>query len=474
MARMTVGSLFSGIGGLDLGLERAGMETVWQVEIGEFERRVLEKHWPGLLRFCDVRECGAHNLPTVDLIAGGFPCQDVSVAGKRDGIKGKRSTLWDEFARIIREMEPRWVLVENVPGILSVDSGRFFGQVLWDLASSGYGCEWDCIPAAAVGAPHLRYRVFLVAHRDGDGVWKQPFALPGRGDSPQSGGDGQAWNVARPRRPSEVVADANSRRLSIFSQRDSEQAERASYGRPGWKEADRRGDALADTNGGRRAQCDAGERWISEPHAGSEDVPYPSGQLRRRRHNGAVKGVGAEAERDEGGGKAVSEENYWAVEPDVGRVASRFSNWLDGGIDAHKECLEKASAKGIPNTERLRMLRQHLESTKASSKPQRCALCGHPLSSLPCRGACSPWQLGARAEKEENMRCMREGLLQILAQQGQDVRPYLSIGIGATERTQAVGRRVDRLRGLGNAVVPQVAEWLGERIIELDRRWGGG
>lgn len=91
------GSLFSGIGGIDLGLERAGMQCVWQVEIDEFCRKVLTKHWPDVPKFNDVRECGKHNLEQVDLIAGGFPCQDISNAGKRAGIDGKQSGLWSEF-----------------------------------------------------------------------------------------------------------------------------------------------------------------------------------------------------------------------------------------------------------------------------------------------------------------------------------------------------------------------------------------
>ena len=163
---LTFGSLFAGIGGLDLGLERAGMECKWQVEIDDYATKVLEKHWPNVARFRDVRECGKHNLEPVDLICGGFPCQDVSLAGKRAGLEGKRTTLWSEFHRIICETRPRWVLAENVPGLLSSDDGRFFGKVLRDLAESGYDAEWDCIPAAAVGAPHFRDRLFIIAYSD--------------------------------------------------------------------------------------------------------------------------------------------------------------------------------------------------------------------------------------------------------------------------------------------------------------------
>src|SRR5688572_14262480 len=128
---MRFGSLFAGIGGIDLGLERAGMKCAWQVELDPFCRRVLAKHWPDVARYEDVREVGAHNLEPVDLIAGGFPCQDISNAGKRAGIDGERSGLWSEYARIVRELRPRYVLVENVTALL----GRGIGRVLGDLAA---------------------------------------------------------------------------------------------------------------------------------------------------------------------------------------------------------------------------------------------------------------------------------------------------------------------------------------------------
>ena len=165
---LTFGSLFAGIGGFDLGLERAGMACRWQVEIDPFCQKILEKHWPDVERFGDVRECGRHNLRAVDVICGGFPCQPVSIAGKRRAQADER-WLWPEFYRIVCELRPRWILVENVPGILSVNAGGAFAEVLRDLAQGGYDAEWDCIPAAVFGAPHLRYRVFIVAHAKGAG-----------------------------------------------------------------------------------------------------------------------------------------------------------------------------------------------------------------------------------------------------------------------------------------------------------------
>jgi DNA (cytosine-5)-methyltransferase 1 len=157
---MRFGSLFAGIGGIDLGLERAGMRCAWQVEIDPFCRSVLARHWPDVPRHEDVRAVDFATLPQVDVLAGGFPCQDISNVGKREGIGGERSGLWSEFARAIRELRPGHVLVENTAGL----SSRGMGRVLGDLANLGYDAEWEVLPAAAFGARHIRDRVFVVAY----------------------------------------------------------------------------------------------------------------------------------------------------------------------------------------------------------------------------------------------------------------------------------------------------------------------
>lgn len=167
---LTVGSLFSGIGGLELGLERAGMVTRWQVESDPYARSILHKHWPRVARFSDVRNVGRRGpvcqLERVDLIAGGFPCQDLSIAGRGGGLAGSRSGLWREFARIIAELRPRFALIENVPALLR----RGLAEVLQDLSARGYDAIWDCLPAEAFGASHTRDRVFLVAWETSDPV----------------------------------------------------------------------------------------------------------------------------------------------------------------------------------------------------------------------------------------------------------------------------------------------------------------
>jgi DNA (cytosine-5)-methyltransferase 1 len=162
---MRIGSLFSGIGGLDLGLERAGVgRTVWQVEADPFCRGVLARHWPDAVRYDDVREVRGGAVEPVDLLCGGFPCQDVSNAGKRAGLDGERSGLWYEFDRLVGELRPRFVVIENVAALL----GRGGPDVLRSLAARGYDAWWDCVPASAVGAPHRRDRLFIVAWRVGD------------------------------------------------------------------------------------------------------------------------------------------------------------------------------------------------------------------------------------------------------------------------------------------------------------------
>lgn len=167
MRKLRVLDLFSGIGGFSLGLERTGgFETVAFCEIEKFPRKVLAKHWPEVPIYDDVRKLTAERLAAdgiaVDVICGGFPCQDISLAGKGAGIEGERSGLWSEYARIIGELRPQYVLVENVAALL----GRGLDRVLGDLASLGYDAEWHCIPASAVGAPHRRDRIWIVAYAE--------------------------------------------------------------------------------------------------------------------------------------------------------------------------------------------------------------------------------------------------------------------------------------------------------------------
>ena len=167
---MKVLDCFAGIGGFSCGLERTGgFETVAFCEIEPFCQKVLNKHWPDVPVYSDIRELSRERLESdgisgIDVITGGFPCQDISVAGKQAGITGERSGLWSELARLIGDIRPKYAIMENVTALISGDRGRWFGRVLGDLAEIGYDAEWHCIPASELGANHHRDRVWILAY----------------------------------------------------------------------------------------------------------------------------------------------------------------------------------------------------------------------------------------------------------------------------------------------------------------------
>ena len=183
-------SLFSGVGGLDIGFERAGIETVLQAERDPWCLEVLAKHWPETERVTDVRDVQGGR---VDLIYGGFPCQDVSVAGKRAGLDGERSGLWFEFERILSELRPRWAVIENVPGLLSSNKGRDFAVILDGLEELGYSVGWAVQDAQNFGVPQRRRRVFIVAGATGRSVEQVLSLCESCGGNPEtSAAPGQA------------------------------------------------------------------------------------------------------------------------------------------------------------------------------------------------------------------------------------------------------------------------------------------
>lgn len=165
---MKIGSLFSGIGGLELGLECAGLgRTIWQVELSEWCRARLAKHWPDAERFVDVCSVSARTLAPVDLLCGGFPCQDVSAAGRKAGLTGARSGLWRQFRRLTEELRPRWCVIENVTS----GAGLWVDAVREDLGKLGYASLPINLEARWFGAPHVRSRIFIIAHAHGFPLW---------------------------------------------------------------------------------------------------------------------------------------------------------------------------------------------------------------------------------------------------------------------------------------------------------------
>ena len=163
MTPLTVGSTFTGVGGADLGFEQAGFTISWQCELDAWKRSVLAAHWPDVQIFDDITTM--LDPPPVDILIGGFPCQDLSVAGQRKGFTGERSVLAFEFLRLAESIRPRWLILENVPGLLSSSQGADFARLIDEVVACGYGVAWRILDARYFGVPQRRRRVFIVARR---------------------------------------------------------------------------------------------------------------------------------------------------------------------------------------------------------------------------------------------------------------------------------------------------------------------
>lgn len=274
---MNVGSLFSGIGGFDLGFGRAGMRTAWFCEQDDYCTRVLNRHWPGVPVYPDISTLRGSDVEPVDVLCGGFPCQDLSVAGKGAGIDGTRSGLWSEFARLIGELRPRYVVVENVTALL----GRGAGRVLRDLAALGYDAEWDCLPASAFGAPHRRDRIWIVAYPGSEELEGQ--RRPERNGAEVSYAFGAGAGGGHTSLITETVADPN-----------------------GERELQPQG---CEQDLGRRS----GSR--SKDLAYTQDLGYKRARETRQGWLGSTDGSGRVG--------------WWEVEPNVGRVVDGLPDSLD-------------------------------------------------------------------------------------------------------------------------------------------------
>lgn len=352
---LRVGSLFSGIGGLELGLESLGMEVAWQVEIDPFCREVLAHHWPNVRRFDDVRSVSSEDLEYVDVICGGYPCQPFSLAGKRKGKNDERH-LWPEFHRLLRDLRPKYAILENVPGHLSMG----FGEVLSDLHQIGYDAEWDIIAAAdyRVGAPHLRKRLFVIAVNREMADTKVQFGKWGSA----AGGLG-----GRPEAPTGG--------LGTVSMAESD----------GGTDATKRGECKVASRKGSQRGDDGGrgtgnvEREVATRGAGENPVHVANPDSQR----GCLREAHRENAKDAGQSSGCERPGAWDSEPHLDMLAD--------GVPAAMVALERG---------------------------------GDGLGDRPLP------------------------------------RVVLS---------RRIGRRTVKLRALGNAVVPQVARVIGQRLLEIER-----
>ena len=250
------------------------MRTVAFCEIDPYCRAVLAKHWPGVICFPDVCDLHAYDVGPVDVICGGFPCQDISTAGKGAGLSGARSGLWSEYRRLIEECRPAWVVIENVSALRS----RGLDQVLGEISALGYDAEWHCIPASAVGAPHRRDRVWIVAHPQQHGEGRRGIQRPGENQSTLEG-----WTSDQLVRAGKDVADAYHPRLQgrlreILRERAGERATWEGGAPVGHAECTSSNihPAPANQASGRKISIGEPGWWLSEPDVGRVADGVPS------------------------------------------------------------------------------------------------------------------------------------------------------------------------------------------------------
>jgi len=316
---LTIGSLFSGIGGLELGLERAGLGPVkWQVENDRYCNRILEKHWPAVKRYGDIRSVKWRNVERVDLVCGGFPCQPVSNAGKKQGDKDER-WLWPEFVRCLRTIRPGYAIVENVPGLFSIDDGRIAGQVFGDLAVLGYDAQWGIVSASDVGAPHLRKRIFILAYAKRLGLSRPSIPIFQRESREEN---------AYARRESSEVADAEGSRIiggdgftgdATFLGGFGKDDQRRIYGDSAEKD-------LADSNGSRfkkQGWAEPVQEKFNSIECDCKDVSDSEGSERE----GSLSAWSGRAGTSRG--RILGGEDHWPTEPGVCRVVNGIPNQLD-------------------------------------------------------------------------------------------------------------------------------------------------
>jgi site-specific DNA-cytosine methylase len=434
---LTVGELFAGIGGFGLAAQRVGWTVKWFSEIDRYATAVYRRHFPDAENVGDITafladatgsrgqqirgRCSEPRETTkdapsrrygVDVLTGGFPCQPVSVAGQQKAQADDR-WLWPHFARVIRVLRPRYVVVENVPGLLA----RGMGDVLGDLASIGYDAEWESLSAAAFGAPHIRDRVWIVAY-PADG--RQEL---GRRAAQQAVASESLWGGAD---GSHAIGPELRH-------------EPRGCGRQGWA-----GEAVFGDDGPQEPVADAALLTKREPPDETDTEP----RTQRPRLEPSGRG-------------------WWTTEPDVGRVAHGSAVELDfirEVIGGNEGCYSQAKPASQELVWRIMCeVWEYREIAAPSPELYIRRLCDL-VPTMSHERAHQGWFLGPRIEEDQELRDLWAEVYAKSLQEAQDVLPNLLKRAGAKKRPQALGSRVDRLRCLGNAIVPQIAEWIFKRL----------
>lgn len=471
---MTHLSLFTGIGGLDLAAEWAGFETIGQCEWADYPTKVLEKHWPDVPHWRDIRTLTSEDfhartgLRTVDVISGGFPCQPFSVAGKQKG-KGDDRYLWPEMLRVIRELGPRWVVGENVPGILRIAAA----DVIKDLEREGYSVVVLDFEAAAVGAPHRRERIAFVGHAERCGQFGNDGRKPGQEFAHGCTDVAHAGSADSEEYPPNGIVESSCRGGCVQPEDVRQQPGRTEFERSGQiipnSESVRRGTWRPEP-AGQQGESLSGDGGASYSHANDKGL---QGRQRECVPERAGEWIAGESGQPDGSAQ-------WAVEPDVGRSADGVPDWLDelGGLsdagkaraceilrDVWKADIQKAFQweigrfRGVSETEILLAFLCEYE--------ERCYRSGVPMES----GADAwsflrnMWRTVEAARSSHQRRYygqfsneysnallrVSHGSPSLLPQAWTDG----SWENGIKRTACGVKKRVDRLKCLGNAVVPQ-------------------
>jgi len=435
----TFGSAFAGIGGFEIGLERAGWECRWQIENDTFCNRILGTHWPDVKRYGDIEEIDPKELEAVDLICGGFPCQDLSVAGKREGLSGERSGLFWELVRLVRELQPRWLLIENVPGFLSSNEGNDFALALETLAECGYGLAWRVLDSQYFGVPQRRRRVFIVGHL---GTMCPPEILfeseGGEGDIAEGGKAGEDIAYCLSERPKRGI-ERSRETLITYKKR----------GGFGWSEDEDRTGSLEHEGGSHQG--------------GPERIPYiihPDGLGHRENEDtrGGGEGTNLGRERREGRpedsphrlchnkGQDFDLREYEAISPAV------TERWGTGGCN-------------VPYVEgvRPRVARSALGRLGKGDDGEEAGPNGvRETSGVPRRV-----DLFVSENQRAELR-LTPYARQLTTGGGKPGQGYPAVLTEQNEGFACPCPDSPRYRALGNAVTVQVAEWIGRRILEYD------
>jgi len=343
---LTVGSLFSGIGGIDLDLERAGHRVLWHSEIDKYASRVLKKHWPDIPNLGDVKLIKWSEVPNVDIIAGGYPCQPFSTAGKRKGKEDPRH-LWPYVLDAIRTIRPRYALMENVRGHLTLG----FGDVLADLASCGYSAEWQIISAASVGAPHRRDRLFFVAYPDSERSHRTEVnSTKGR----------QSALVDSARCGEEMADSDDARNRAPERNMERERSTRFVFGDDSLNGISGRSSTMADSTGGRLEEREPESETTEDPRLGSYEVGTKANANGEQlwQFGSSCDAASESRQRHDQRSRQATDDfgEWWKTEPGMGRVAN--------GVSARVDKLRGLGNAVVPQVAELigRLISQHADN----------------------------------------------------------------------------------------------------------------